>query len=733
MDSLGRLLQETQNGRVVSATYEGWEQKDLIYPTNARTVRRVYDELGRTDMILDLQKNETVADYLYQGPGRVIDRQNPWAQTDTTITYDGLRRVTRVRHQSGSFVFDDRGSIWSPASIKISRSDDSQVSAASSLSRDVRHDYGYDSAYQLVSSTRTVGGVAETPVTYDLDGVANRRSVTGGPNPGAYAPPLDPVNEYAATPLDQRAHDANGNLTTITAGATVKDIRYDHRNQMVACDLPGPSLFTYAYDVFGRRISKTVDLGAGGGPQTTEYVYWGNQVIEEHQLFGSTPVLAATYVYGLGLRDPLVREVAGTPYFFHSDDLGNVGTVTTLAAGAFALSEAYEYSDYGIPLDAATRQPLTSSAIGNQIFFQGQRIDVESGLYCFGYRYYDPYTGRFTTRDPIGIWGDPGNFGNGYSFAGNSPWTLTDPLGLSSYDPLRGHVGPVTREQQKAANDQRKANQEAAKCLRKRLGKKGYRAFRKAMREFRKEFRKLDTAYKNLLANYGEGDLLPGEMTLERASELFEEHVESAFLDIVGTHLGTVFENVEAVANFDSSTGSFSFGLAVANPIPSAGGSTLGRLASAGLDYVDKGFRLFVFDYKNPIGGSYWLEGLLTATLIVGDEGAEVRLAEEEVRLAEEEVRLAEEEVRLARGGTRPGDLPARGTPNSTDVVDRGGGKGTIRDYGPDGKAKTDYDFGHDHKTPAHPDGAGDPHAHDWDWSKPSQERQPPRPLKPGE
>jgi hypothetical protein len=77
------------------------------------------------------------------------------------------------------------------------------------------------------------------------------------------------------------------------------------------------------------------------------------------------------------------------------------------------------------------------------------------------------------------------------------------------------------------------------------------------------------------------------------------------------------------------------------------------------------------------------------------------------------------------KGGTRAGDLPAKGKPGSTDVVDRGGGKGTIRDYGPDGKAKTDYDFGHDH-------GAGDPHAHDWDWTKPKP-RQPGRPLKPGE
>lgn len=73
----------------------------------------------------------------------------------------------------------------------------------------------------------------------------------------------------------------------------------------------------------------------------------------------------------------------------------------------------------------------------------------------------------------------------------------------------------------------------------------------------------------------------------------------------------------------------------------------------------------------------------------------------------------------------RDGDLPAQGKPNSSSVTDQGNGKGTIRDYGVDGKAQTDYDFGHNH-------GSGDPHTHDWDWSK-EPARQPGRPLKPGE
>jgi len=75
---------------------------------------------------------------------------------------------------------------------------------------------------------------------------------------------------------------------------------------------------------------------------------------------------------------------------------------------------------------------------------------------------------------------------------------------------------------------------------------------------------------------------------------------------------------------------------------------------------------------------------------------------------------------------TRVGDLPAKGPPNTSAARDNGKGKGQIRDYGEDGRAETDYDFGHDHT------GAGDPHAHDWDWTK-TPPRQPPRPIGPDE
>ena len=67
-----------------------------------------------------------------------------------------------------------------------------------------------------------------------------------------------------------------------------------------------------------------------------------------------------------------------------------------------------------------------SEIISNNIRFQGQYFDEETGLHYNRYRYYSPYVGRFVSKDPIGLLG---GF-NGYSYAPN-PNSWIDPLGLA--------------------------------------------------------------------------------------------------------------------------------------------------------------------------------------------------------------------------------------------------------------------------------------------------------------
>ena len=59
--------------------------------------------------------------------------------------------------------------------------------------------------------------------------------------------------------------------------------------------------------------------------------------------------------------------------------------------------------------------------------FQGQYFDAETGLHYNRFRYYDPDCGRFVSQDPIGLRGGV----NLYQYAPN-PVDWIDPLGLSN-------------------------------------------------------------------------------------------------------------------------------------------------------------------------------------------------------------------------------------------------------------------------------------------------------------
>jgi RHS repeat-associated protein len=108
-----------------------------------------------------------------------------------------------------------------------------------------------------------------------------------------------------------------------------------------------------------------------------------------------------------------------TDYFPTYDGNGNVVQYLTTAG---AVTTHYEYDPFG------TLTRLTgNNSIRFQYRFSTKPRDFYTGLYYYGYRWYDTVTGRWPSRDPIGERGGI----NLYGLVENSGITNWDVLGLS--------------------------------------------------------------------------------------------------------------------------------------------------------------------------------------------------------------------------------------------------------------------------------------------------------------
>ncbi|MDW6064395.1 RHS repeat-associated core domain-containing protein [Streptomyces sp. FXJ1.4098] len=86
--------------------------------------------------------------------------------------------------------------------------------------------------------------------------------------------------------------------------------------------------------------------------------------------------------------------------------------------------------------------------------FLGKPADTTTGLTHIGAREYDPNIGRFISVDPVMDLTDPQQI-NGYTYANNTPVTMSDPTGTCPEEACqgRGPLGPKGAETATEAAD----------------------------------------------------------------------------------------------------------------------------------------------------------------------------------------------------------------------------------------------------------------------------------------
>jgi RHS repeat-associated protein len=144
------------------------------------------------------------------------------------------------------------------------------------------------------------------------------------------------------------------------------------------------------------------------------------------------------YVWGVQYIDEIVAR---------DDDTGTDGTldrslyyvqdanwnVVTLADDDAEAVERYLYDPYGVPsVFDGSWGSLSGSAFANQVLYTGRWWVAGTYSHDYRNREYSPYLGRFLQRDPIGVWADDLNSGNGHTYSGHQPLTRVDPFGNSA-------------------------------------------------------------------------------------------------------------------------------------------------------------------------------------------------------------------------------------------------------------------------------------------------------------
>ncbi|MDY2566238.1 RHS repeat-associated core domain-containing protein [Pseudomonas syringae] len=174
------------------------------------------------------------------------------------------------------------------------------------------------------------------------------------------------------------------------------------------------STSSYQHDSLGKRVFKQSEIK--GQTDHKRFLWQGLRMLREE-----SPGQSSLYLYEPGSYAPLARvdekegEVENKVYYFHTDQIGTPLEMTD-AEGQIVWQA--KYRAWGAV------EKLVVNEVEQNLRFQGQYFDVETGLHYNTFRYYDPEIGRFITQDPIGLLGGE----NLYKYAPN-PIQWIDPLG----------------------------------------------------------------------------------------------------------------------------------------------------------------------------------------------------------------------------------------------------------------------------------------------------------------
>jgi RHS repeat-associated protein len=207
------------------------------------------------------------------------------------------------------------------------------------------------------------------------------------------------------------------------------EITWDAWSRITSVKNNGTEVGSYGYDGRHRRVTREVD-------EETLHSYYNDawRPVEERKNAETTA--AVSYLWGSRHRDDLVRRdraVGGTTLNETRYILMDYFNPAAITDESGEVTERYAFSAFGMRTVLNPDYTMRSSSeCGMEFAFQGQFVDGESGLMNYGFRYYSPYLGRWTCKDPIA---EKGGL-NLYRAFGNDALNHIDHFGLDTILPF---------------------------------------------------------------------------------------------------------------------------------------------------------------------------------------------------------------------------------------------------------------------------------------------------------
>ena len=398
-DALGRVVGEKQADGEVTSRYSpagdrvavesslGSHQK-LLRDALGEVTGVTYTSPGRAEWAVRMARDAGGLEVVRWMPGGV----------EALWRHDEAGRPTERRTLVGGGTVARRTWRW--------RSED-QLAAMGDAARGGATEYLHDARGRLVGERRPDGSLQHR----EMDAVGNlyrhpeRRDRRYGPG-----------GRLAEAEGARYLHDADGNLTEKHTAQGTWRYAWNGAGLLSEVRRPDGVRVQLGYDALARRTRKVV-LGAEGEPRTTplsevRFVWDGHVLLHE---VASDEGLT-TWLFEPEGFAPLAREDSTGRYAVVTDHLG-------------APSEMYD--ELG---QLAWRMQLDAFGVGRTDVssqkcpwrWPGQYEDEETGLYYNRFRYYDAYSGRYISQDPLRLEAGPSLYG--YP---EDPFSATDPLGLS--------------------------------------------------------------------------------------------------------------------------------------------------------------------------------------------------------------------------------------------------------------------------------------------------------------